>query len=83
LELQVGPARTLAACGTCAFGTTAAAWLLCNSRRPRRPDAAHERGFLLAVAAQIARQDNDPDADRLAEQAREALELLGVRVLVA
>jgi class 3 adenylate cyclase/tetratricopeptide (TPR) repeat protein len=42
------------------------------------PDVAHERGFLLAVAARIARQDDDPDADRLAEQAREALELLGV-----
>jgi hypothetical protein len=42
------------------------------------PDAAHERGFLLAVAALIARPGNDPDADRLAEQARKALELLGV-----
>jgi tetratricopeptide (TPR) repeat protein len=42
------------------------------------PDVAHERGFLLAVAAQIARQEDAPDADRLAEQAREALELLGV-----
>jgi tetratricopeptide (TPR) repeat protein len=39
---------------------------------------AHERGFLLAVAARIARQDDDPEADRLAEQARKALELLGV-----
>jgi class 3 adenylate cyclase/tetratricopeptide (TPR) repeat protein len=47
-------------------------------RQSSSPDAAHERGFLLAVAARIARQDNDPDADRLAEQAREALELLGV-----
>jgi class 3 adenylate cyclase/tetratricopeptide (TPR) repeat protein len=42
------------------------------------PDVAHERGFLLAVAARIARQDDDPDADRLAEQARETLESLGV-----
>jgi len=42
------------------------------------PEVAHERGFLLAVAAQITRQYDDPDADRLAEQAREALELLGV-----
>jgi tetratricopeptide (TPR) repeat protein len=42
------------------------------------PNVAHERGFLLAVAARIAYQDDDPDADRLAEQAREALELLGV-----
>ena len=41
-------------------------------------NVAHERGFLLAVAALIAHQDDDPDADRLAEQAREALEVLGV-----
>jgi tetratricopeptide (TPR) repeat protein len=47
-------------------------------RQSSSPDAAHERGFLLSVAALIARQDDDPDADRLAEQAREALELLGV-----
>jgi hypothetical protein len=30
------------------------------------------------VAARIARQNDDPDADQLAKQAREALELLGV-----
>jgi len=47
-------------------------------RRSSSPDVAHERGFLLAVAARIARQDNDPDVKRLAEQAREALESLGV-----
>jgi class 3 adenylate cyclase/tetratricopeptide (TPR) repeat protein len=47
-------------------------------RRTSSPEVAHERGFLLAVAARIARQDNDPDAELLAEQAREALELLGV-----
>jgi tetratricopeptide (TPR) repeat protein len=47
-------------------------------RHSSSPDAAHERGFLLAVAARIARQKDEPDADRLAEQAREALELLGV-----
>ena len=42
------------------------------------PEVAHERGFLLAVAARIARQDNDPAADRLGVEAREALESLGV-----
>ena len=47
-------------------------------RQSSSPDVGHERGFLLAVAARIARHDDDPDADRLAEQAREALELLGV-----
>jgi hypothetical protein len=47
-------------------------------RQSSSPDVAHERGFLLAVAARIARQDNEPDADRLTEQARQALKLLGV-----
>jgi class 3 adenylate cyclase/tetratricopeptide (TPR) repeat protein len=47
-------------------------------RQSSSPEVALERGFLLAVAARMARQDNDPDADRLAEQAREALNLLGV-----
>jgi class 3 adenylate cyclase/tetratricopeptide (TPR) repeat protein len=47
-------------------------------RQSSSPDAAHERGFLLDVGARIARRDDDPDADRLAEQAGEALELLGV-----
>ena len=47
-------------------------------RRSSSPDVAHERGLLLAVAARIARRDEDPDADQLAEQARAALELLGV-----
>jgi class 3 adenylate cyclase/tetratricopeptide (TPR) repeat protein len=47
-------------------------------RQSSSPNAAHERGFLLAVAAQIARRANDPDADQLAEQARQALELVGV-----
>jgi tetratricopeptide (TPR) repeat protein len=47
-------------------------------RQSSSPEVAHERGFLLAVAARIARQNDDPDAELLAEQAREALELLGV-----
>jgi ATP/maltotriose-dependent transcriptional regulator MalT len=47
-------------------------------RQSASSNVAHERGFLLAVAARIARQDEDPDADRLAEQAREALRMLGV-----
>jgi class 3 adenylate cyclase/tetratricopeptide (TPR) repeat protein len=47
-------------------------------RRSSSPDVAHERGFLLDLAAGIALQDDDPDADRLADQAREALESLGV-----
>jgi len=47
-------------------------------RQSSSPEVAHERGFLLAVAARIARQEDDPDAELVAEQAREALELLGV-----
>ena len=47
-------------------------------RQSSSPDAAYERGFLLAVAARIARRSSDPDAVGLAEQARETLELLGV-----
>jgi class 3 adenylate cyclase/tetratricopeptide (TPR) repeat protein len=47
-------------------------------RQSSSPEVAHERGFLLAVAAHIAGQDDDPDADRLAVEAREALESLGV-----
>jgi tetratricopeptide (TPR) repeat protein len=42
------------------------------------PDVAHERGFLLAVAARIARTEHDPKADRLEQEARSALESLGV-----
>jgi class 3 adenylate cyclase/tetratricopeptide (TPR) repeat protein len=68
-------AAALLAIGEVARARTALAEGL---RRSSSPDVAHERGFLLAVAARIAHQDNDPDADRLAEQAREALELLGV-----
>jgi class 3 adenylate cyclase/tetratricopeptide (TPR) repeat protein len=68
-------AAALFAMGEVAQARTALAQGLLQSSSP---EVAHERGFLLAVAARIARKDNDPDADRLAEQAREALELLGV-----
>jgi ATP/maltotriose-dependent transcriptional regulator MalT len=68
-------AAALFASGDVAQARTALAEGLKHSSSP---NAAHERGFLLAVAARIARQDDDPDADRLAEQARKALELLGV-----
>jgi class 3 adenylate cyclase/tetratricopeptide (TPR) repeat protein len=47
-------------------------------RQSSSPDVAHERGFLQVLAALIARQNNDADADRLDAQAREALDLLGV-----
>jgi class 3 adenylate cyclase/tetratricopeptide (TPR) repeat protein len=39
---------------------------------------AHERGFLLAVAARIARHDHDPGAAQLEQEARTALQALGV-----
>jgi tetratricopeptide (TPR) repeat protein len=47
-------------------------------RQSSSPNVAHERGFLLALAARIARQEDDPDADQLATQAGEALQSLGV-----
>jgi class 3 adenylate cyclase/tetratricopeptide (TPR) repeat protein len=68
-------AAALSAMGQVAQARTALAEGL---RQSSSPEVAHERGFLLAVAAQIARQDDDPDAELLAEQAREALELLDV-----
>jgi len=68
-------AAALFATGDVAQARTALAEGLKHSSSP---NAAHERGFLLAVAARIARQDDDPDADRLAEQAHQALELMGV-----
>src|SRR5215213_34234 len=68
-------AAALLASGDVAQARTAVAEGL---RQSSSPDVAHERGFLLAVAARIARQANHPDADRLALEAREALDLLGV-----
>jgi class 3 adenylate cyclase/tetratricopeptide (TPR) repeat protein len=68
-------AAALFAMGQVAQARTALAQGL---RQSSSSEVAHERGFLLAVAARIARQDNGPDAELLAEQAREALESLGV-----
>jgi ATP/maltotriose-dependent transcriptional regulator MalT len=42
------------------------------------PDVGHERAFLLAVAARIASEEDDADAERLDGEARAALESLGV-----
>ncbi|HEY9349522.1 MAG TPA: tetratricopeptide repeat protein, partial [Acidothermales bacterium] len=42
------------------------------------PDVGHERAFLLAVAARIAQHDQDADASRLEQEARTALQSLGV-----
>jgi tetratricopeptide (TPR) repeat protein len=47
-------------------------------RQSSSPDVAHERGFLLAVAARIARHDQDPRAAELEEEANTALRALGV-----
>jgi class 3 adenylate cyclase/tetratricopeptide (TPR) repeat protein len=68
-------AAALLATGKVAQARTAVAEGL---RESSSPNVAHERGFLLAVAAQIARQADDPDADEVAERARQALELLDV-----
>jgi class 3 adenylate cyclase/tetratricopeptide (TPR) repeat protein len=47
-------------------------------RQSSSPDVAHERGFLLAVAARIARHDQDPGAAQLEQEASGTLRSLGV-----
>jgi class 3 adenylate cyclase/tetratricopeptide (TPR) repeat protein len=47
-------------------------------RHSDEPGLGHERGFLLAIAARIARLDSDPDAERLDNEASAALHSLGV-----
>jgi predicted ATPase/class 3 adenylate cyclase len=47
-------------------------------RQSSSPHVAHERGFLLAVAARIARHDQDPGAAQLEQEASDTLRSLGV-----
>jgi tetratricopeptide (TPR) repeat protein len=47
-------------------------------RQSSSPDGAHERGFLLAVAARIAVLRQDPGAAQLEQEANAALRSLGV-----
>lgn len=47
-------------------------------RKSSSPNVAHERGFLLAVAARIARREQDPGALVLEQEADDALQSLGV-----
>ncbi len=47
-------------------------------RRSSSPEVAHEQGFLLAVAARIAVLRQDPGATQLEQEAKAALESLGV-----
>jgi len=47
-------------------------------RRTSSLEVAHERAFLLAVAARIARHDHDPGAAELEQEASTALRSLGV-----
>jgi tetratricopeptide (TPR) repeat protein len=47
-------------------------------RQSSSPDVAHERGFLLAVAARMARQDQGSGAAQLEQEADDALRALGV-----
>ena len=68
-------AAALLATGDIARARTALAEGL---RQGSSPDVAHERGFLLAVAARLARHDQDPRAADLEQEARTALESLGV-----
>jgi hypothetical protein len=47
-------------------------------RRSSSPDVAHERGFLLAVAARTAVLRQDPGAAQMEQEANAALGALGV-----
>jgi ATP/maltotriose-dependent transcriptional regulator MalT len=68
-------AAALLAMGDIAHARTALAEGL---RQGSSPEVAHERGFLLAVAARLARHDQDPGAAELEQEARTALGSLGV-----
>jgi class 3 adenylate cyclase/tetratricopeptide (TPR) repeat protein len=68
-------AAALLATGDIAEARTALAEGL---RQSSSPDVAHERGFLLAVAARIAHHDQDPGAGQLEEEANTTLRSLGV-----
>jgi class 3 adenylate cyclase/tetratricopeptide (TPR) repeat protein len=52
--------------------------LAAGLRQSSSPDVAHERGFLLAVAARIALHDQDPTAAQLEQEASGTLRSLGV-----
>ena len=68
-------AAALLAKGEVAQARTA---LAAGLRQSSSPDVAHERGFLLAVAARIALHDQDPGAAQLKHEASNALRSLGV-----
>jgi len=68
-------AAALLATGDVAQAQTALAEGL---RRSSSPDVAHERGFLLAVAARIAVLRQDPGAAQMEQEANAALGSLGV-----
>jgi ATP/maltotriose-dependent transcriptional regulator MalT len=68
-------AAALLAIGEVAQARTAMAEGL---RRSSFPDVAHDRGFLLAVAARIAVLRQDPGAAQMEQEASAALRALGV-----
>ena len=68
-------AAALLASGDVAQAQTALAEGL---RQSSSPNVAHERGFLLAVAAKIASRNQDPGAAQLEQEASTALRSLGV-----
>jgi class 3 adenylate cyclase/tetratricopeptide (TPR) repeat protein len=73
-------ARRVQAAALLATGAVAEARLALDDglQHSSSRDVAHEQGFLLAVAARIARAMGDADADRLEDDARAALQSLGV-----
>jgi class 3 adenylate cyclase/tetratricopeptide (TPR) repeat protein len=74
------PAHRVQAAALLAMGevTKARTALADGLRQSSSPDVAHERGFLLAVAARIARHDQDPGAAELEQEASGTLRSLGV-----
>jgi class 3 adenylate cyclase/tetratricopeptide (TPR) repeat protein len=68
-------AAALLATGEVAQARTA---LADGLRQSSSPHVAHERGFLLAVAARIARHDQDLGAAQLEQEASDTLRSLGV-----
>jgi class 3 adenylate cyclase/tetratricopeptide (TPR) repeat protein len=74
------PAYRVQAAALLATGEVAAARraLAEGLRRSSSPDVAHERGFLLAVAARMAVLRQDPGSAQLEQEASAALRSLGV-----
>jgi hypothetical protein len=74
------PAYRVQAAALLAMGEVAPARMALAEglRHSSSQDVAHERGFLLAIAARIARHDQSSGAAQLEQEADDALRSLGV-----